>query len=191
MGGDFTRRQTTLGSLGILASLAMTAFGLPWIDSQLGGTRPWRDGVPYLVGCGVKITPPSGVALDISYSRPGKTSAQARFVAEKTRLVYTIRVTSFNGSLTGARERFWRRLARVGKVRSEGEDVAVYSGAGIPGVKGMFLADGGDTAGRYAVFLIAATSFAVEVVAVGKLEYLASAATDIDETFNSITVWWA
>ena len=108
--GRITRRQLTnlLGALGLVATLAGLAFGLPILDSALPADRPVRTDQPYPVGAGVTVVLPRDAVLDVTGTRPGDTAGTALFRIGPVR--YAIAVQPFDGTLDAAANRMRQRI---------------------------------------------------------------------------------
>lgn len=185
---DCAKRYSLGGSLAIVAVLALIAIGLPWLDRMVPGDQSLAPGVPYLVGCGIEITPPPGAFLDVGKSRPGKTTSRAIFTVKNTALRYVIVATYRDGSLDDAWRRLRRRLTDIGGIRLFGDQAGIKTAAGVAGFTGMYIPINRQVTspyGKYAVFVFDGPSV-VEVIVVGTAESLRKAAQTIDATFTSV-----
>src|ERR1700760_476720 len=108
-----TRRQLTnlLGALGVVASLAGLAFGLPALDDALPSQRSIPAGQPYPIGAGVPVVPPAGSTVDLTGTRPGDQQGKALFRLGPVQ--YSIEVRPFEGDLRTAADPLRERITRT------------------------------------------------------------------------------
>ncbi|HEY0000375.1 MAG TPA: hypothetical protein VGB74_07970 [Actinoplanes sp.] len=156
-----TRRQVTevLGALGVVALLAGLAFGLPAIDRGLPAERAVSAAQPYPVGAGVTVIPPPGATVDVSETRPGDDGGTALFRLGPVR--YAIAVRPFAGDLAVAAARLRERITGTSGYQVTGDQRAVHTDNGLPGLQGGYTAPG--RGGRYAVFVTAGLTIEVTI----------------------------
>ncbi|MGX6604431.1 hypothetical protein ACWKSP_20195 [Micromonosporaceae bacterium Da 78-11] len=161
--GRVTRRQLTnlLGALGVVATLAGLAFGLPALDRALPSQRPVRADQPYPIGAGVTVVPPPGATVDLDRTRPG--DAEGRTLFRLGPVQYAISVQPFDGDLAAAADRLRQRITGTAGYQVTGVQLAVNTVEGLRGVQGGYTAPG--RGGRYAVFV--ADGLTIEVTISG------------------------
>jgi hypothetical protein len=161
--GRITRRQLTnlLGALGLVATLAGLAIGLPILDSALPAARPVPTEVPFPIGGGVTVVLPRGTVLDVTGTRPGDRDGTALFRIGPVR--YAIAVRPFDGTLAAAATRTRQRITDTPGYQVTGDQVVVTTGSGLTGLQGGYTAPG--RGGRYTVFL--AGDLTIEVTVSG------------------------
>jgi hypothetical protein len=147
-----TGRQLTnlLGALGVVATLAGLAFGLPALDRSLPSQRPVPVGRPYPIGAGVTVVPPAGSTVDLTGTRPGTQQGSALFRLGP--VLYEIEVRPFDGDLPTAAGRLRKRITGNPGYQVTGAQLAVTTAAGLGGVQGSYTAPG--RGGRYAVYVV-------------------------------------
>lgn len=158
-----TRRQLTnlLGALGIVATLAGLAFGLPALDDALPSQRPVPSDRPYPIGAGVTVVPPVGSTVDVTGTRPGAQEGKALFRLGPVQ--YEIDVHRFDGGLPAAADRLRKRITGTPGYQVTGAQLAVRTASGLAGLQGSYTAPG--RVGRYAVYVVA--GLAVEITISG------------------------
>src|SRR3954454_8451159 len=146
-----TRRElmSLLGALGIVATLAGLALGLPAIDESLPDTRPVSADEPYLIGAGVTVIPPRGATLDVTVTRPGGSTGTVLFRLGSVQ--YQIAVRPFHGDLRAAGGRLRHRTTATSGYQVPGPQLEVATAGGLDGLQGGFTAPG--RSGRYVVFV--------------------------------------
>jgi hypothetical protein len=158
-------RRNLLCSLGILGIIAVISLGLPALDRALPRLRAVPAGRPYPVSVRVNVVPPAGARLDVSRTRPGRTSGYAVFLVDG--VSYALTVTSDRVDLATAAE----RLRTV--LRDSVDATAAGVGQPLPGVDqsvaGPFRTP--TLAGWYAVRLIG-PSTVVQLTATGPADAL-------------------
>jgi hypothetical protein len=156
-----TRRQLTnlLGALGVAATLAALAFGLPAVDRALPNDRAVSAADPYMIGAGVTVIPPSGATLDVTETRPGDNEGTVLFHLASVR--YAIAVRPFPGDLESAAARLRQRITSTSGYQVTGGQLAVHTAAGLAGIQGGYTAPG--RGGRYAVFVTAGLTIEVTI----------------------------
>ena len=161
--GRITRRQVTnsLGALGVAATLAGLAFGLPALDRSLPAERAVPSGEPYPVGAGVTVVPPAGATVDVTETRPGDDEGTVLFRLGPVR--YAIAVRPFRGDLPTAAERLRKRITGTAGYQVTGTQFAVHAAGGLAGLQGGYTAPG--RGGRYTVFVV--RGLAIEVTVSG------------------------
>jgi hypothetical protein len=149
--GRVARRQlaNVLGALGLVLVLAGLAVGLPAIDQALPADRPVRHDQPYLIGGGIRVTPPRGAVLDVTGTRPGADTGTVLFRLGPIR--YSISVRPFDGTLAAAATSLRRRITDTSGYQVTGTQLAVATVGGLTGVQGGYSGPG--QGGRYAVFV--------------------------------------
>jgi hypothetical protein len=159
--GRITRRQLTnlLGALGLVATLAGLAIGLPILDGSLPADRPVRTDEPYPVGGGVTVVLPRDAVLDVTGTRPGDDGGTALFRIGPVR--YAIAVQRFDGTLTAAANRMRQRITGTPGYQVTGGQLSVTTGSGLTGLQGGYSAPG--RGGRYTVFLAGELTIEVTV----------------------------
>jgi hypothetical protein len=153
--------RNLLSALGVVASLAGIAFGLPAVDQALPAERPVRADRPFPVGAGVTVVPPAGATLDVTGTRPGETAGTALFRLGAVR--YAIAVRPFTGDLQTAAARFRNRIVGNAGYQVTGAELAVATAGGVAGLQGGYTAPG--RGGRYVVFV--ADGLTIEVTVSG------------------------
>ena len=161
--GGITRRQVTnsLGALGVVATLAGLAFGLPAVDRSLPAERAVRADEPYPVGAGVTVLPPAGATVDVTGTRPGDDEGTVLFRLGQVR--YAIAVRPFRGDLAAAADRLRERITGTAGYQVTGTQFAVHTADGLSGLQGGYTAPG--RGGRYVVFV--ANGHTIEVTISG------------------------
>jgi hypothetical protein len=161
--GRITRRQLTdlLGALGVVATLAGLAIGLPLLDDALPADRPVRTDEPYPIGGGVTVVLPRDAVLDVTGTRPGDTAGTALFRIGPVR--YAIAVQPFDGTLEAAANRMRQRITGTPGYQVTGGELTITTGSGLAGRQGGYTAPG--RGGRYTVFL--AGDLTIEVTVSG------------------------
>jgi hypothetical protein len=156
-----TRRQLTnlLGALGVVATLAGLALGLPAVDRALPNDRAVSALDPYLVGAAVTVIPPPGATLDVSETRPGDGQGTVLFHLGSVR--YAIAVRPFPGDLDTAANRLRQRITSTSGYQVTGGQLAVHTAAGLTGIQGGYTAPG--RGGRYAVFVTGGLTIEVTI----------------------------
>ncbi|MBL7260675.1 hypothetical protein [Paractinoplanes lichenicola] len=143
------RLTNLLGALGVAATLAGLAFGLPAIDRSLPAERAIRSDEPYLIGAGVTVVPPAGAALDVTGTRPADDDGTVLFRLGPVK--YAIVVRPFDGDLGAAAERLRKRIVDTTGYQVTGAQLEVSTAGGLAGLQGGYTAPG--RGGRYAVFV--------------------------------------
>jgi hypothetical protein len=156
-----TRRQLTnlLGALGVVATLAGLAFGLPALDRSLPSQRALPVGQPYPVGAGVTVVPPAGSTVDVSGTRPGSQEGKALFRLGSVQ--YAIDVRPFEGDLPTAADRLRKRITGTPGYQVTGVQLAVSTANGLVGLQGSYTAPG--RGGRYSVYVADGLSIEVTI----------------------------
>ncbi|GAA0473864.1 hypothetical protein Ade02nite_74260 [Paractinoplanes deccanensis] len=153
--------RNLLGALGIVATLAGLAFGLPALDRSLPSQRAVSPDEPYQVGAGVSVVPPAGATVDVTETRPGDAEGTALFRLGPVR--YAIAVRPFRGDLETAASRLRKRITNTAGYQVTGAQLAVSTAGGLSGLQGGYTAPG--RGGRYAVFV--AEGLTIEVTISG------------------------
>ncbi|GAB2579425.1 hypothetical protein Aab01nite_55230 [Paractinoplanes abujensis] len=143
------RLTNLLGALGVAATLAGLALGLPAIDRSLPAERAIRSDEPYAIGAGVTVVPPPGAALDVTGTRPGASDGTVLFRLGPVK--YAIVVRPFDGDLDTAAERLRQRIVDTTGYQVTGAQLEVSTAGGLAGLQGGYTAPG--RGGRYAVFV--------------------------------------
>ena len=138
-----------LGSLAIVALVAFVAIGLPRIDHSLPASRALAAGVPFSVGGGVRLVPPSGATLDISQTRPGHQRGTALFVLGSVR--YAVVVGPYHGTLPDAASRLRGQITGKTGYQVADRDHPVRSDGGVDGRAGGY--DSPGRTGEYVVYV--------------------------------------
>jgi hypothetical protein len=156
-----TRRQLTnlLGALGVVATLAGLAFGLPALDDSLPSQRAVPAGQPYPIGAGVTVVPPAGSTVDLTGTRPGGQQGKALFRLGPVQ--YAIEVRPFEGNLPTAADRLRQRITGTPGYQVTGAQLAVSTAGGLAGLQGSYTAPG--RGGRYAVYVVDGLTIEVTV----------------------------
>lgn len=156
-----TRRQLTnlLGALGVVATLAGLAFGLPAVDRALPAQRAVRTDQPYPVGAGISVFPPRGATIDVTGTRPGDQQGTVLFRLGQVR--YAIAVRPFDGDLAAAATRLRQRITDTSGYQVTGAQFAVSTADGTAGLQGGYTAPG--RGGRYAVFVTGGLTIEVTI----------------------------
>lgn len=170
-----------LGSLAVLALIAMISLGLPALDRVLPDSRPLRPGQPYEVGGGISVVPPPGSVVDLNHTRPRNTHGTALFRVGTIR--YVIVVAPFTGRLAEAAERLRRKITSNRGYQVTHGEVGIITAGGLVGRQGVYAAAG--RSGRYAVFII--DGLVIEVTVSGSDPQLRAALRDIQASTRSIT----
>ncbi|XVV12919.1 hypothetical protein ACQP2X_00740 [Actinoplanes sp. CA-131856] len=149
--GRITRRElmNLVGAVGVVATLAGLAYGLPALDRSLPAQRAVSSDEPYQVGAGVSVVPPAGATIDVTETRPGENEGTALFRLGPVR--YAIAVRPFRGDLHAAASRLRKRITNTAGYQVTGAQLAVSTAGGLAGVQGGYTAPG--RGGRYAVFV--------------------------------------
>ncbi|WP_030438453.1 hypothetical protein [Actinoplanes subtropicus] len=142
-------RMSLLGAVGVVATLAGLAFGLPAIDRALPDTRPVSADEPYLIGAGVTVVPPVGATLDVTVTRPGGSAGTVLFRLGSVQ--YQIAVRPFDGDLRAAGERLRQRITATSGYQVTGPQLGITTAGGLAGLQGGYTAPG--RSGRYVVFV--------------------------------------
>jgi hypothetical protein len=156
-----TRRQLTnlLGALGVVATLAGLAFGLPALDRSLPSQRPVPSDQPYPIGAGVTVVPPAGSTVDLTGTRPGTQEGKALFRLGPVQ--YEIDVRPFDGGLVAAADRLRKRITGTPGYQVTGTQLTVRTAAGVDGLQGSYTAPG--RGGRYSVYVVDGLSIEITV----------------------------
>ena len=132
-------------SLGILAVLAVLAFGLPALNAAIPAAQAVSTGRPYPLGSGVTVVPPDGVQLDVTRSGRGTTL----FILGGVR--YLLVVAPFEGSLADAAAQLRQKITANRGYQVAGAETDTRTGQDVAGRQGGYTSPGRN--GRYAVFL--------------------------------------
>ncbi|XVU25616.1 hypothetical protein ACQPZJ_00710 [Actinoplanes sp. CA-054009] len=161
--GRITRRElmNLVGAVGVVATLAGLAYGLPALDRSLPAQRAVRSDEPYQVGAGISVVPPAGATIDVTGTRPGENEGTVLFRLGPVR--YAIAVRPFRGDLDAAASRLRKRITNTAGYQVTGAQLAVSTAGGLSGVQGGYTAPG--RGGRYAVFV--ADGLTIEVTISG------------------------
>jgi hypothetical protein len=151
--------RNLLGALGVAATLAVLALGLPAVDRALPAERPVRADQPYPVGAGVTVVPPAGATLDVTGTRPGDAAGTALFRLGAVR--YAIAVRPFDGDLATAAAQLRQRITGTAGYQVTGAQLAVATAGGLSGLQGGYTAPG--RGGRYVVFVAAGLTIEITV----------------------------
>src|SRR4051812_32524807 len=156
-----TRRQLTnlLGAFGVVAALAVLAFGLPAVDRALPAERAVSADEPYPIGAGVTVVPPPGSTVDVTETRPGDEGGTVLFRLGPVR--YAIAVRPFTGDLESAAAGLRQRITSTGGYQVTGGQLGVHTMAGLSGIQGGYTAPG--RGGRYAVFVTAGLTIEITI----------------------------
>jgi hypothetical protein len=156
-----TRRELTnlLGVVGVVATLAGLAFGLPAIDRSLPAQRPVSSDEPYPIGAGVTVIPPVGATLDVTGTRPGDSMGTALFRLGTVQ--YKIAVRPFDGDLPAAAAGLRHRITGTSGYQVTGAQLEVKTAGGLDGLQGGYTAPG--RGGRYAVFVTGGLTIEVTI----------------------------
>jgi hypothetical protein len=149
--GRFTRRQLVnlLGALSLVAVLSGLGFGLPAVDHALPAERAVRHDVPYAIGGGVTVRPPSGAVIDVTGTRPGDNDGTVLFRIGPVR--YSIVVRPFDGTLDAAAMRLRQRITDTSGYQVTGDQLPVATAGGVTGLQGGYTGPG--RGGRYCVYV--------------------------------------
>ena len=173
--------RDTLGSLAVVGVVAIVAFGLPLLDRRLPDTRPIAAGVPYQVGGGVRVDPPTGARLDVTRTRPGSDRGTALFVVQGVRVAVV--VTPYRGDLEGASARLRNKIQRAGDTQLTTGDAPISTRSGVVGRQGRY--GGPERVGAYAVFL--ADGHSAEVTASGSSNDLVGFGPELEAMVSTLT----
>jgi hypothetical protein len=138
-----------LGSLAIVALVALIAIGLPRLDHSLSAARAVTDGVRLPVGGAVTIVPPSGATLDVSQTRPGDQRGTALFTVGTVR--FAVVVAPSNDTLDEAADQLRGQITGRSGYQVTGDDHAVRSDTGVDGRAGVYSSPG--RSGEYVVYV--------------------------------------
>ncbi len=172
--------RNALGSVAVLAVIALIAVGLPAVDRALPASRPVAEGVPYPVGAGVSVVPPPDAQVDLTGTRPGNNRGTALFLIGTIR--YMIVVAPYSGSVGEAAERLRNKITLTRGYQVTGRDSVVTTDAGLTGRQGGYTAPG--RSGRYAVFVV--DGFGIEVTVSGTDPQLRAALDGVEASTRSL-----
>jgi hypothetical protein len=172
--------RNALGSLAVLATVAVMAFGFPLLDRCLPAVRPVAANVAYHVGAMVSVVPPPGASIDLTRTRPGDDRGTALFVLNGVRLALV--VGPYRGTLAGAVTRLHDKITNTTGFQVTGADRTVNTNQGVSGRRGAYSSPG--RLGEYAVFV--AGDVSVEVTASGGEQPLRGVLAELDTSLRSI-----
>lgn len=173
--------RNALGSLAVLATVAVMAFGFPLLDHALPAVRPVVADVPYLVGGKVTVVPPPRASIDLTRTRPSDDRGTALFVVDGVRLAVV--VGPYRGTLEEAAARLHDKITNTTGFQVAGVDRTVNTGQGVSGLRGAYSSPG--RLGEYAVFV--AGDVSVEVTASGPEQRLRGLLGDFEASLHSLT----
>jgi hypothetical protein len=172
--------RNALGSLAVLATVAVMAFGFPLLDHALPAVRPVVADVPYLVGGKVTVVPPEGASIDLTRTRPSEDRGTALFTVDGVRLAVV--VGPYRGTLAEAADRLHDKITNTTGFQVTGADRTVNTSKGVAGLRGVYSSPG--RLGEYAVFV--AGDVSVEVTASGPEERLRALLGQFDASLRSV-----
>jgi hypothetical protein len=170
-----------LASLGVLAVVALIAFGIPIVDGSLPADRTLSAGHPYDVGGGVSLVPPAGSNVDVTGTRPATDRGTALFLSGRVRLAVV--VTPYAGTLSQAATRLSGKITKSTGAAVGGPGQPVRTGQGVAGLFGSYEQPG--RLGSFAVFV--ANRESVEVTASGPADELRAMASALQASVQSLT----
>ncbi len=121
--------RNALGSLAVLATLVVMAFGLPFVDRSMPAARAVGMAVPYKVGGKVTVVPPAGSSVDLTRTRPGDDRGTAMFLVEGVRLSFLM--GPYHGTLADAAARLHSKITNTTGVQVPGADRQVMTSQGV------------------------------------------------------------
>ena len=173
--------RNTVGSLAVLATVAVMAFGFPSVDQSLPAQRPVAAGVPYRIGGKVTVVPPAGSSIDLTRTRPGDDRGTALFVLQGAR--FALVVGPYRGTVADAAARLHDKITNTTGFQVTGTDRTVSTIQAVPGLRGAYSSPG--RLGQYAVFV--AGDVSVEVTISGPEQQLPGLLQAFDASLHSLT----
>jgi hypothetical protein len=172
--------RNTLGSLAVLATVAVMAFGFPVLDRSMPAVRPVVAGLPYRVGGKVTVVPPDRSSVDLTRTRPSDDRGTALFVLDGVR--FALVVGPYRGNLVDAAARLHDKITNTTGFQVTGTDRTVESEQGVAGLRGTYSSPG--RLGQYAVFVRGDVS--VEVTVSGPEQQLRVLLAAFDASLRSV-----
>ncbi|WP_027342998.1 hypothetical protein [Hamadaea tsunoensis] len=172
--------RNALSSAAVLAVILFVAFGLPAINRAVPASKDIVGGRAYTVGGGVSVVPPLRAEIDPSKTRPAADRGTVLFLLGAVR--YVIVVAPFSGGLGDAAARLREKITATRGYQVTGDEAAVRTSTGLPGLAGCYSAPG--RLGRYAVFVSGGSS--IEVTISGTEDQLAGQMAGIEASVSSI-----
>jgi hypothetical protein len=173
--------RNALGSLAVLATVAVMAFGFPLLDQALPAARPVVPDVAYRVGGKVTVVPPEGASIDLTRTRPSEDRGTALFLVNGVRLALV--VGPYRGTVAEAAARLHDKITNTTGFQVTGADRKVNTSQGVSGLRGAYSSPG--RLGQYAVFVTG--DVAVEVTANGPEQQLRGLLGQFDASLHSVT----
>jgi hypothetical protein len=173
--------RNALGSLAVLATVAVMALGFPVLDHTMSAVRPVVAGLPYRVGGKVTVVPPEGSSVDLTRTRPTDDRGNALFVLDGVRIAFV--VGPYHDTLADAAARLHDKITNTTGFQVTGADRTVDTTQGVAGLLGAYSSPG--RLGQYAVFVAGAVS--VEVTISGPEQQLRLFLAVLDTSLRSVS----
>lgn len=166
------------GCAGVIAGVALMAFGLPAIAGSISPQRLVPAGVRLDIGSGVSVVPGQRTSLDARGTSPSSNIVLLHVGG----IDYQIEANAFSGTLGDLNDEARQALADKRGPQALGPEMRVRTTQGVPGLTAQVVA--GDDSGWYEVYVADGVGVVVRVT--GSDAALVSHGDEVDDALKTL-----